>query len=93
MPAKVKTKKKTKPKISSSHLQHELVDDLVEKIVNATDIEEKTRWSWGVIKEYESLELSKIAKKHVDKCQTCKNFLNSRMLLARLVIQGGRMQG
>ncbi len=43
MPTKVKIKKKAKPNISSSHLQHELVDDLVEKIVNATDIEEKTK--------------------------------------------------
>ncbi len=31
MPAKVKTKKKAKPKVSSSHLWYELVDDSVKK--------------------------------------------------------------
>jgi hypothetical protein len=31
MPVKVKTKKKAKSKISSSHLRYESVDDLVKK--------------------------------------------------------------
>jgi len=88
-----KAKKKVKKGTSSSHLQFELISDLIEKTVNEVDIEGKIKWSWGVMKECEILESSNVAKKHVDKCQTCKDFLNSRMLLAKLVIQGGRMQG
>jgi hypothetical protein len=93
MARKVKPKKKTKPKTSPSHLQYESVSNLVEKVVCATDIEEKIKWSWGVMKECEILESSKVTKKHVEKCESCKDFLNSRKLLAKLVIQGGRMQG
>jgi len=43
MPTKVGSKKKVRPKVSLAHLQHELVNDLVEKIVNAADAEEKLR--------------------------------------------------
>jgi len=88
-----KAKKKVKKGTSSSHLQFELISDLIEKAVNEVDIEEKIKWSWGVMKECEILESSKVAKKHVEKCESCKDFLNSRKLLAKLVIQGGRMQG
>ena len=93
MLTKVKSRKKAKPKVSSAHLQHELVDDLVEKIVNAPDIEEKLRWSWGLIKEREVLNSSRATKKHIEKCKNCRDFLNSRKSLAELVIQGGRAQG
>ncbi len=91
MPAKVKPKKKAKPKVSSSHLQYDLVSNLIEKVVCTTDVGEKIRWSWGVMKECEVLESSKTTKKHLKKCKTCRDFLDSRKTLAEPVIQGGRM--
>jgi len=93
MPAKVKAKKKAKPKIFSSHLQLELIDDLVGKIVSEAEVEEKLRWSWGLMKECEILGSSETAKKHITKCKACRDLLDSRKLLAKLVIQGGRVQG
>jgi len=75
------------------HLQAELVSDLVEKIVGAVDVQEKVRWSWGVMKECETLESSRATKKHIEKCESCRDFLSSRKSLAELVIQGGRAQG
>jgi hypothetical protein len=92
MPGKTKSKKRVSPKILGAHLQYELINDLVEKVVCTTDVEEKIRWSWGVMKECEILEASKGAKKHLEKCKSCEEFLNSRKLLAKLVIQGGRVQ-
>ncbi len=73
-------------------MQYELVNDLAEKVVCTTDVEEKIRWSWGVMKECEVLEVSKDAKKHVEKCKSCEEFLKSRKLLAKLIIQGGRVK-
>jgi hypothetical protein len=92
MPRKTKSKKKANPGIREAHLHYELVNDLVEKTVCTTDVEEKIRWSWGVMKECEVLESSKSAKKHIEKCKSCEEFLNSRKLLAKLIIQGGRTQ-
>lgn len=88
-----KPKKKVKKTVPSSHLQPEAINGLIEKIINEVDIEEKIKWSWGVMKECEILESSKVAKKHVAKCKSCKNFLDARKLLAKVVIQGGRVQG
>jgi len=88
-----KTRKKVEKTAPSSHLQPEAINDLIEKIVNEVNIEEKIKWSWVVMKECEILESLKAAKKHVEKCKNCKDFLDSRKLLAKLVIQGGRVQG
>ena len=88
-----KTRKKVEKTAPSSHLQPEAINDLIEKIVNEVNIEEKIKWSWVVMKECEILESLKAAKKHVTKCKNCKDFLDSRKLLAKLVIQGGRVQG
>ncbi|MFZ2148486.1 MAG: hypothetical protein WAV28_14825 [Sedimentisphaerales bacterium] len=90
MLAKVKAKKKAKPKIFSSHLHLELIDDLVGKIASEAEVKEKLRWSWGLMKECEILVSSEAAKKHIAKCKSCRDFLNSRRLLAELVILGGR---
>jgi hypothetical protein len=87
-----KPKKKVKKTVPSSHLLSEVINGLIEKIINEVVIEEKIRWSWGVMKECEILESAKIAKKHVAKCKNCKDFLDSRKLLAKLVIQEGRVQ-
>ena len=88
-----KLKKKVKKTLPSSHLLSEAINGLIEKIINEVDIEEKIKWSWGVMKECEILESSKVTIKHVAKCKSCKDFLDSRKLLAKLVIQGGRVQG
>lgn len=86
-----KPKKKVKKTVPPSHLLPEAINGLIEKIVNEVDVEEKIKWSWGVMKECEILESLKVAKKHVAKCKSCKDFLDSRKLLAKLVIQGGRV--
>jgi hypothetical protein len=93
MPTKVKPERKTKSKISTAHLQHRLIDNLLEKIASETDVEEKIRWSWGLMKECEFLSFSEAAQKHITKCKTCRELLDSRKLLAKLVIQRGRAQG
>ena len=85
--------KKKMNKAASKHLQYELISDLVEKIVNTADVREKVRWSWGVMKECEIVNFSKATKKHIEKCKSCQDFLNSRKALAELVIQRGRAQG
>jgi len=71
----------------------EQINGLIERIINEVNIEEKIKWSWGVMKEREILESSKATIKHAAKCNRCKEFLDSRKLLAKLVIQGGKVQG
>jgi len=90
MPTKVKTRKNANPKVAPSHIQYEFLNDLVEKVVCAIDLGEKIKWSWGVIKECDILSSSGAAKRHIEKCKNCRDFLSSRKLLAALIIQGGR---
>jgi hypothetical protein len=87
---KVELKRKTKKIVPSAHLSSAMIDDLVIKIVNAVDIEEKIKWSWGIMQEYQVLISSPIAKKHMEKCKSCHEFLIARKCLAELVIQAGR---
>ena len=84
-------KKNVNPKVASSHIQYELLYDLVEKVVCATDIEEKIKWCLDIIKECDALSCSDATKEHIEKCKKCQDFLRSRKLLAALVIQGGRV--
>jgi hypothetical protein len=88
---KVEPKKKIKKKASSAHLSPEVIDDLIIKIVNTVDVQEKVKWSWGVMQECHVLTSSHSAKKHLEKCKSCQEFLTARKCLAELVIQAGRM--
>ena len=42
---------KSKPKSWAEHIQHDLIDDLIEKIVNTIDLDEKVRWFEDLMSE------------------------------------------
>ena len=86
----VTDKKKTKTKISSDHIQTHIIDDLIQKIVTAIDLDEKVRWSWGLMSECRVLENSPSVNKHLVKCKSCHDFLNARKSLAELIIRAAR---
>jgi hypothetical protein len=87
---KVIAERKTKTKISSDHIQTHIIDDLIQKIVSAVDLDEKVRWSWGLMSECRVLENSSSINKHILKCKSCQDFLNARKSLAELVIRAAR---
>jgi len=80
----------TKTKISTVHIQTHIIDELIQKIVGAVDLDEKVRWSWGLVNECRSFENSPSVNKHLIKCKSCHDFLNSRKSLAELIIRAGR---
>jgi len=88
---KVAIEEKIKTKISADHIQCDLIDDLIERIVNTIDLDEKVRWSWDLMSECRALENSPAINKHMVKCKSCENFLRARKSLAELIIKGARV--
>jgi hypothetical protein len=88
---KVAVSKQLREKIPAAHIQCDSINDLTEKIVQAVDIEEKVRWSWGLMSECRVLESSSATNKHMAKCKSCRDFLNARKSLAELIIKAGRI--
>jgi len=87
---KATAEKKIKTKISPDHIQTHIIDDLIQKIVSAVDLDEKVRWSWGLITECRALESSPAINKHIAKCKICHEFLNARKSLSELIIRAAR---
>ena len=82
---------KPKTTIPIDHVQTHAADELIQKIVCAVDIDEKVRWSWGLMAECRALESSPATNKHIAKCKSCQDFLNARKSLAELIVKAGRI--
>ena len=89
----IKTKKRitSKYKRVAEHIHTQTINELIEKIVNAAETDEKVKWSWGLMTECRVLEDSPVISKHIEKCKSCQDFIYSRKSLAELIIKGGRL--
>jgi len=92
---KTGTKKRQMEKTDTltHHLQVQEIDDLVEKIINVVNVQKKVQLAQNIIELCEALTSSRIIRNHIAKCESCQVFLNSRKMLAKLIIRGASTKG
>ena len=88
---KAKSRKKIRSNTPSAHLPRQAIEDLTEKIINAVDVQEKVRWSWGIMHECQVVQSLPALRKHIEGCENCRDFFIARKALAELIIQAGRI--